>query len=311
MDENNLDTQLEACIESSNRARYLIFSLILVSIFSFTQYWNHRGNTWFNAYTRYAKISFTFFSIRQILIDEKIKNREKLDFSTINEEVKKIFEIHKPDEAKALKEILYFWNKKEINYDIKELNKIKSEQFFKQYLLENEQINRKQEVSFPAVYISFHSNDLSLFSGLGLSALLILICYSFNRELKNIDIVFYNAREKKKLRDTYILLSMKQMFTVPPSLKSRFLNTQVLSLLPKLILLIPIFIQVLICLEDFTSYENMLYLEPKLIITQLALGLSLTITVIIFSIWCLLIVLDIDSIWRHAAYEIMENKNSV
>ena len=104
---------------------------------------------------------------------------------------------------------------------------------------------------------------------------------------------------------------MKQMFTVPPSLKSRFLNTQVLSLLPKLILLIPIFIQVLICLEDFTSYENMLYLEPKLIITQLALGLSLTITVIIFSIWCLLIVLDIDSIWRHAAYEIMENKNSV
>lgn len=207
-----------------------------------------------------------------------------------------------------MERILKFWKSIGINYNSPEWNSLKAAQFFNQYKLENELSGKKNDVSFPLIYIGFHSNDLALFSGLGITSLLILICFSFNREFKNLETVFKKGRKNKTLKETYTLLAMKQVLTVPPNLKSRLHKVNLLSILTKLILLIPIFIQSIIWFNDFSTYKNTLSLESDLTIQQLILSFGLLISVTSFSIWCILVTLDIDTIWKQAAYDILERK---
>lgn len=329
-DQITIDKYIEASVESSNRSRYLVIALIILSIFSFVQYWNHRDKNWHLTDKKYIKVLNTYFSLRQALIENEmdkamkgknadlskfenlgevkdLKKEEKLDnMDLINKKAREYFKKHKEDEDDYLGKILDYNREREVYYDSPFLNKIKADQFKEHSRIQNQKSGQLDVIESPFFHLNFHSNDLSIFSGISFTALLILLCFSKFRELKNIRIVFNQCKKDKSLlKKVYILLSMKQVLTVPPSLKAHSINSKILSLLPRLILTLPPLVQIFICYEDFITFRDWYYLEPNLVLTQLVLSFGFSILVISFSIWSFILSSNLDEVWQDNANEII------
>jgi len=98
---------------------------------------------------------------------------------------------------------------------------------------------------------------------------------------------------------------MRQVLTVPPSLKAHSVNSKILSFLPMLILALAPVVQVVMCYEVFANFGDWYYLEPILVITQLVLSFGFCILVISFSIWSFILSSQLDEVWRDNANEII------
>ncbi|MBP9888300.1 MAG: hypothetical protein KBF93_18525 [Leptospiraceae bacterium] len=329
-DQITIDKYIEASVESSNRSRYLVIVLIVLSIFSFVQYWNHRKNNWHQANSNYLKVLNTYFSLRQVLLENEIdktakeknkdisrfedigdakdvKKDEKLDkMAGISKKAREYLKKYREDEDEYLGKILDYNRDRKVYYDSPFLNKVKLDQFKEYSRIQNQESGKLDVIESPFFHVSFHAYDLSIFSGISFTALLILLCFSKFRELKNIRIVFNQCKKDKALlKKVYILLSMRQVLTVPPSLKAHSVNSKILSFLPMLILALAPIVQVIMCYEVFANFGDWYYLEPILVITQLVLSFGFCILVISFSIWSFILSSQLDEVWRDNANEII------
>lgn len=161
-----------------------------------------------------------------------------------------------------------------------------------------------QETSFvhtPFFGASFERNDTGLFAGFAITVILMWLRYCMARELSNLNLLFNTPLlEGTDYERCYRLLGMQQVLTVPqlsqPHNKNRW------RWIPKLLYLVPLPIYFLGVYFDLNSlpyvgeilgYGKAWFLEVTSIL--------FSILILIFTLWCFKVSIDIDRVWDRAA----------
>jgi hypothetical protein len=92
----------------------------------------------------------------------------------------------------------------------------------------------------PLFGFSIDANDLGMLGGIAFIAILVMYRFCVTREVDNVRIAHDEARRLNQLREVYILLSMRQVFTIPPS--KTINRSKILVWTPKLICTLPVII---------------------------------------------------------------------
>lgn len=327
MDDSNLiNSIINASVEASDRCRYLMITMIIVSIFSFTQYWNHRENNWFHTYIKYSEAGSKYLMLKELLLEDQLKgvNESRAKFenpsksndknkfqvlNNMNEISKKALDILREYDPEASENLTRDLNNSNRNIDSPFLNKIRADLLTEQSKIENRNYEQQVKIDFPFFQLSFHQNDLSLFSGLSFTAILLILCFSLSREIRNLNIVFDEARKRLELSKIYMILSMKQVLTIPrnPLVNPSF-TYKIQSFLPKIILILPAIVQILLCIEDFATRGNMNKLEEALVTQHVVLSFGFCLLISICCILAFMLSSGNDEVWDKAVVDIQSGK---
>lgn len=106
-------------------------------------------------------------------------------------------------------------------------------------------------VRVPFFGFTFDVNDLGLIGGLGLASILLLLSFSLRREIENLRVSFQHVAKEGHLHEFYVLLSMRQVFTVPRT--DTVERTRFISIVPKLITLLPFVVHLAIVWHDIRT----------------------------------------------------------
>lgn len=180
-------------------------------------------------------------------------------------------------------------------------------------LLKND-INHHQS-HFPLFPIEVNSNDLSVFCGFTLTIILVILCITFQRELKNLVFFF---RQIKKLDITerityYQTLSMRQVFTSPPELNESYSEVHLVWVVPKILILLPILVHGIIFSEFILDSDNNRLHNEKVYTLIIILSSIFIGSIFFFSLIAVYLNRRVDNAWKYHAQEIkdLENQNNL
>jgi len=206
--------------ETSKRVRFTLFVLLISSILAFAGYWNSRPNSW-----------------QKARISNLTSQTESLQDS-LNTCLEEFLE----GDRQVFKEL-----KKEKPFD---LNKIKENT---RYQLIQVKLNKLIEIycehtshfTIPFLGIYFDIDDLGFLSGLSISILVLILFFSYNRELQSLRIAssLINKNEEGLRKHYFLLLSNTQILAIPPlqKLLKGFPSQNTLTRILKLIWYSPFF----------------------------------------------------------------------
>lgn len=106
-------------------------------------------------------------------------------------------------------------------------------------------------IKVPFFGITFDANDLGLIGGIAFLIILSLHRFCLTREVDNLRSSFAAAKDLGQEVEFYSLLSMRQVFTVPPS--SAINRTSFLLMAPKVVCLLPLSVHGGVVLHDFLT----------------------------------------------------------
>jgi hypothetical protein len=163
-------------------------------------------------------------------------------------------------------------------------------------------------IRVPFFGVAFDVNYLGLFGGLGLSILLLLYRFSINRETENLRLSFAKAIELDRLPAFYELLSMRQVFTLPPREGDE--KKHPLRYAPRILSTLPFVVFIGLTAFDITSSKSVESVSERL--ASLAVGIDLLFSVVIFSLtfWCVKEGSKIDVLWHKYWAEVSKKKAS-
>jgi hypothetical protein len=133
----------------------------------------------------------------------------------------------------------------------------------------------------PLFGFSIDANDLGMLGGIAFIAILVMYRFCITREVENIRIAHDEARRFNQLREVYTILSMRQVFTIPPSRTIR--RSKILTWTPKLICTLPFIIHFAVTCHDLytNSIGNLISEFHNLVLFVsefIALGFLVTFT---------------------------------
>jgi hypothetical protein len=157
-------------------------------------------------------------------------------------------------------------------------------------------IENTYTVRVPLLGITFDVNDLGLLGGFSLCTILLWFRFSVAREYDNLRIAFSQAKRDKQLPALYVLLAMRQVLTTPPmEVKER---SRTFSLLPKILLLMPIVVLTSIIGHDLATYEIGTAISDIHTISMLLGSTVLWAFALVVTVSCILTLTRIDAVWR-------------
>jgi len=106
-------------------------------------------------------------------------------------------------------------------------------------------------IRVPFFGFAIDANDLGLVGGVAFVVLLVMFRFCVSREVDNLRTSFEEAEQLGQLQEFYKLLSMRQVFTIPPSGHIR--RTAFLVWTPKLFCFAPLAIYLAVCLHDVVT----------------------------------------------------------
>lgn len=279
---------LSAAIDSSKRSRVTIIVLIIASVLSFMSAWNTRKGNWHDdreASAHKALEWVVFFgekltsyedSTLAITYEELIKPLEDSVFSVRNEffenstySLPKGLGLKIPEkyhrgytneelrlsiqsDSSYLKAILYCSAQ-----PVYKLNRQKIMDRVK--FMDNDYYDKSISIAVPFFGVVIDVNDLGLFSGITFIIILIMLRFSLNRELNNINHFFSVTQSSKNSNLYYDLLGMYQIFTVHVGINpasnshSAKIKNPLWRYVPRLLLLLPVFSYIYVYLNDFST----------------------------------------------------------
>ncbi len=107
-------------------------------------------------------------------------------------------------------------------------------------------------IRVPFFGFSFDVNDLGLLGGVAFLVLLAVYRFCLSREVDNLRVGFEEARRLGKLREFYLLLAMRQVFTVPRT-PGRSPPRRFLVVVPKLICVLPLVVHLAVVIHDVVT----------------------------------------------------------
>lgn len=146
----------------------------------------------------------------------------------------------------------------------------------------------------PVFGFAFDTNDVGLFGGTALVAILGMMIYCLQRELDNLRLSF-GTLEGAQLHEFYTLLAMRQVFTIPPTTRTGVRH--VASTFPKLLWFAPLAVQILVLCNDYDTkwiYAALQVPARRLLAWEMILAILLVVLTTLV-IWRLI---EIDKAWR-------------
>lgn len=230
-----IKTLIDATKAAGDRSRRIVLLLVFSSVIAFAAFWNSHPQGWASqrfhfinkTYEKYILDKLPDSSKEKFLYRNTVKLKDSSDITDARmNEFLEPRNINTVDELEFLKRV--YFNIKENTFSVK----------------------------IPILGVTFDINDLGLFSGLTLSLLLLILWFCLEREWENLKVTFEEV-SKVDLRHYYKIMSMSQVFTVPAK-ENRDLNL-LWIILPKILYLLPLITQLLICLNDLNTS---IYVRP-------------------------------------------------
>ncbi len=287
---------IDASAGSAARARFVLLVMVTASVLALLSMWNSRPGNMTLSRLKVATNAQKFYDQRDtsgksILPDEEVRPQ----FASEQE----------------------FRNAK--SFMVQARTRFADLEHLKRYInfLERTRTERIVNVSVPFFGIVFDINDLGMFAGITFFIVLLLFRFSLFRELRNVRLVFKQARSVVQLELCYNRLAMQQVLTNPPpldmvspgekdwrkGLKLRGLFWENVS---KLLYVLPLIAHALIFYNDWDTYE-VKDVYPSIGVSLWVSGVFLGINTLLTAV-CLSLGFKIDRTWRNHAQYILKHR---
>jgi hypothetical protein len=167
--------------------------------------------------------------------------------------------------------------------------------------LESSFVDHTINVAAPFLGVTLDVNDLGLLGAATFLLLLTWLLYSLRREEENLSILFKRASDVE-LIPLYHLLSMTQVFTIPPrtKMKRSRITEQIWSALAKILFMTPVGVELFVVWNDRMTLPIGSALNPKLANFEFYLETSLLTLMVLLTIGCLARSASISGQWTDA-----------
>lgn len=304
---------VDASAESADRVRFVLLIMVTASILALVATWNSRTNGWPTSRLIVATNAQKFY-------DEKGQRITGSDEQVKQQVWPKFFNEEKYERASSQAERDRYKRDREQAYDrakaFVEASRFADFNHLQEHVhyLERARIEKVLYITVPFFGVVFDINDLGIFAGITFIIALLLFRFSLLRELRNLRLVFLQAKTPEHLRVCYDMLSMQQVLTTPPELepvpserrrggrwREVFWNT-----VSKGLYLIPFVVQFEIFREVRNTYQNVEKIFPGTV-----RGIYMTATLLFFNALltglCLYLGWKVDKRWRNHARWILAN----
>lgn len=310
---------IDASAESADRTRFVLLIMVTASILAFVAVWNSRREAWPISRLIVATDAQKFYdSFGQIIRCD--------DDEALRQEIwPRFFEQQVHDRMKddPKKQAEYMQGREQAYQSAKlfvEGSRFANLEHLKNYVayLERSRAEKIMNITVPFFGVVFDINDLGIFAGITFVIILLLFRFSLLRELRNLLLVFLQAKTPEHLRLCYDMLAMQQVLTMPPQLERglperNFRNfgwwrEAFWNVMSKILYLLPFLVQLGIFRHDLRSYKEMrvedIYpgSQTGLIFTGTLLGVNALLTGL-----CIYLGWQVDGRWRKHAEWILSN----
>jgi hypothetical protein len=260
--------QIDRCLLSSNRTRYVLIIIIIASVLVFVSFWNSSNWSWFN--NRLEKT--------QKCINYKVwEEEDSLKINCLLQKNKLIEyrEVKLYSDIRNLDSLSLHINKHE-------LNKIKAEE-----------INLTK---IPFLGIILDVNDLSMIGGFSFVVMLLWLKFSLKREWLNLSIISEYTKGNESHNVCFDILAMQQVLTLP---KDKYYNKRTfLRIVPYILFSLPFLVQGVILIYDISTFEFGKSINYSYTIVLYILGSLFLIAILVLIIQCFIRFHKINKYWK-------------
>jgi hypothetical protein len=139
------------------------------------------------------------------------------------------------------------------------------------------------------------ANDLGLIGGIGFVVLLIILRFNISREVDNLRMAFAEAKRLNQLSEFYVLLAMRQVFTVPAT--DAINRGPFMVWVPKLFCFAPLAVHISVTIHDFVTVGIGHALSDTHTAILFASEFVLAVAIAILTRMVVKRMLRVDSIW--------------
>jgi hypothetical protein len=293
---------IDASLVSAGRARFVLLVMVTASVLALLAMWNSRPGNMTLTRVKVATNAQKFYDPndkKTILPDEQVKplftHEGKFDEAAFNSA--KHFLDTQTDRFADLDHLKHYIE-----------------------FLERTRVERIVNVSIPFFGSAFDINDLGMFAGVSFFIILLLFRFSLFRELRNVRLVFKQAKTVEQLELCYNRLTMQQVLTSPPpldmmapgetewgtGLRLRGLFWDNVS---RLLFGLPLIAHVLIFLNDWGTYE-VRNVYPSIGISLWVSGVFLILNALL-TVVSLSLSIKLDNTWWNHARFIVKHRTVV
>ena len=298
--------------ESSKRARWIVFILQLAVIVVLASLWQQADSNWLQQRLYAAQDLVRVLSCQpdkvygETVVNEAKKSMDRGPSLTLTGGAEYFDSKYScaavmKDDARIKRAYKY---QKDWGFSLTEAKKNVSD-------LQQLMVNRVLGVSFPVLGVVFDVNDLSLLAGVTFVILLSWFHFALRRQNKNITHVFDIARKADLsgsepdncLSETYYLLAMTQVLTIPPAeekdtQKPTFLMK--MGRLSSLIMWTSVVAQALVLIDDGLTMARGNTLSPTVNYIESGLAALLWFYLIVRTNECYKIMATNQTVWNEA-----------
>lgn len=309
-----------ASAESADRVRFVLLVLITASVLAFFAFWNSYGEGWLNSRLRVATNALQFYKegdSKDIYRDDKSFEQfvwprffDQETYAALPDQEKEEYKVARREDFERAREYVKrsfvtqsrFADVEHLRTYVERLEKVRTE--------------RVLSITVPFFGIVFDINDLGIFAGITFVIALLLFRFSLLRELRNLRLVFIQAKSVEHLRLCYDMLAMQQVLTIPPQVdRHQSDRTWITNLrdgswryVPMLLYVLPLLVHLVIFINDFKTYGPFVKTFPGTVfglgVSAFLLGVNALLTVLCFYLgW------KVDKTWRNHANFILNNSD--
>jgi hypothetical protein len=279
MPESDIKDYVAAARTSSDRGRFVLIVLITTSVLAFVAFWNSRPASWLNSRIEMARIAAEACP-------------------SWNEETRQVLGVSHEDYQRSRR-----------FYDLRK-NRIGNCENLK--VLANQLLSLQSQetasIRVPFFGFQFDINDLGIFGGFTFMVVLMWFRFSLARELSNVRLAFWIARNRDSRSDfqlCYDLLAMHQVLTVPATrgeaAQSR--GGRFWSHVPLLLYFLPLAAEIAICWSDIRTRFWGWTISPQNTISLFLAEGAFLILISILTYTCFQLSREVDRVWDEAALD--------
>lgn len=316
-----LELLIEATISASQRSRKVLILMCLASILAFVSAWNSRPNSWIKARYELSKKAVAYYSDSSIFNYHLLskKDQEKVKINLDKKKPSKI------DSNKCIKSILF--DTSEINNFLRDRNVNTLEEINALNDTNKKLYEGTFQINTVFQGLPLDINDLGIYSGITFTFLLILFCFSIERERRNLQETFNVASPNNiqlaannggnpyvdatylTLRRTYDYLSMQQVLTVTPPVNGLYIGFT-WNILPKILYIFPFFVHMVITINDFQTNYLGRSISESLTDQINLINVSFSLLILFLTIISLSYSSNIDKTWNFYYTQIITQNNT-
>src|SRR6202023_1922909 len=157
----------------------------------------------------------------------------------------------------------------------------------------------ENDMSIKAPFFGFtiDASDLGILGGLALATVLLMFIFSITREVENLSIACAKAKEVGQIPEFYDVLAMRQILTVPRSVK-REEPTKFLRLTPKVICLLPLAVHSAVSVHDLLTSAIGSAISPLHNIILFITEFMIMQWILILTIMAIKNLVELDNLWK-------------